>query len=60
MTIRCKAIEQCFTVALFVFHFFRVCNFGKFINLRFGTVRSERVKALERVTVDVNRASPLH
>ena len=33
MTIHWKAVEQHFTVVLFVFQFYSVCNFGKFINL---------------------------
>ena len=50
MTIHWKAIEQYFTVVLFVFHFNPVCKFGKFI--RFWTwhcqeqcVRNECVKS---------------
>ena len=31
-------------MVLFVFQFYPVCNFGKFINCGVGTVRSERVK----------------
>ena len=34
-----EAVEQYFTVVLFVFQFYPVCNFG------LGTVRSERVKS---------------
>ena len=30
MTTHLKAVEQCFTVVLFVFQFYPVCNFGKF------------------------------
>ena len=37
---------QYFTLVLFVFQFFPVCNFGKFLNFGVGTVRSERVKLL--------------
>ena len=44
MTIHWKAVEQYFTVVLFVFQFYPVCNFGGFINFGLGTVRSERVK----------------
>ena len=33
MTIHWKAVEQYFTVALFVFQFYPVCYFVKFINL---------------------------
>ena len=36
-----KAVEQYFTVVLFVF---QVCNFVKFINFGLGTVRSESQK----------------
>ena len=46
VTIRCKAVEQYFTVVLFVFQFYPVCNFGKFIFLGLGAVRSERVNPL--------------
>ena len=42
-TIYWKAVEQYFTVKLFVFQFYPVCDFGKFINLALGTIRSERV-----------------
>ena len=31
-------------MVLFVFQFYQVCNFGKFINFGIGTVRSERVE----------------
>ena len=44
MTIHWKAVEQYFTVVLFAFKFYPVCNFGKFINFGLGTVRVERVK----------------
>ena len=44
MTIHWKAVEQYFTVILFVFQF---CNFGKFINFGLGTVRSERFSATQ-------------
>ena len=37
-------MEQYFTVMLFVFQFYPVCNFGKFINFGLGTVRGESVK----------------
>ena len=39
MTIHWKAVEQYFTVVLFVFQFYPVCNFGKFI--KFGLALSE-------------------
>ena len=38
MTISWKGVEQYFTVVLFVFQFYPVCNFG------LDTVRSGRVK----------------
>ena len=44
MTIHWKAVEQYFTVVLFVFRFSPVFNFGKFDNFGHGTVRSERLK----------------
>ena len=43
MTIHWKAVEQYFTVVLFVSQFYPVCNFGKFIDFGFGNVKSERV-----------------
>ena len=46
MTIHWKAVEQYFTVVMFVFQFYPVCNFGKFINFVLDTVRSERVFTL--------------
>ena len=44
MIVRWKAVEQYFTVVLFVFQFHPVCNLGKFISFGLGTVSSERVK----------------
>ena len=44
MTINWKAVEQYFTVVLFVFRFYSVCNFGKSISFGLVTVRSERIK----------------
>ena len=44
VTINWKAVEQYFTVVLFVFQFYSVCDFGKFISFGLGTIRSERVK----------------
>ena len=44
MTIHWKRVEQNFTVLLFVFQFYPICNFRIFINFGLGTVRSERVK----------------
>ena len=46
MTILWKAVKQYFTVALFVFQFKSVCNFGKIINFGLGTVRCERVNGV--------------
>ena len=46
-TLKCDhslSVEQYFTVVLFVFQFYPVCTFGKFINFGLGTVRSERVE----------------
>ena len=37
MTIHRKAVEQYFTVVLFIFQFFAICNFG------LGTVRSDQL-----------------
>ena len=39
MTFHWKAVEQYFTVMLFVFQFYPVCNFAKFIEFRLGTVK---------------------
>ena len=33
MTIHCKAVEKCFSVALFVFHFYPDCKFEKILML---------------------------
>ena len=44
MIIHWKAVEQYFTMVLFVFRFSPACNFGKFDNFEFGIIRSERVK----------------
>ena len=49
MTIHWKAVEQYFTVVLFVFRFYLVCNFGIFVNFGLGTVRSERVKVVSEI-----------
>ena len=47
-TLKCdhslKAVEQYFTMVLFIFQFYPVCNFGQVINFGLGTVRNERVK----------------
>ena len=45
MAICWKAVEQVFTVVLFIFQFYPGFNFGKFISFGLGTVRSERVTA---------------
>ena len=45
-----QAIEQCFTVVLFVFQFYPVLNLGKFINFGLGPLSSERVKLSKRKT----------
>ena len=37
MTIHWKAVEQHFTAVLFVFQFYPVCNFGKFITFGLDT-----------------------
>ena len=44
MTIHWKAVEQYFTVVLFVFQFYPVCNLRNFIDFGIGTVRFQRVK----------------
>ena len=44
MIIHWKAVQQYFTVVLFVFQFYPDCNFGKFINFVLGTAMCERVK----------------
>ena len=41
MTIHWKAVEQYFILELFVFQFYPVGNFGKFIHFVLGTDRSE-------------------
>ena len=43
MPIHWKAVERYFTVVLFVFYFYSVYNFGKFISFGLGTVRNERI-----------------
>ena len=40
-----KAVEQYFTVVLFVFRFYSVCNLRKIFNFGHSAVRSERVKS---------------
>ena len=46
MTIHWKAVEQYCTVVLFVCQFYPVCNYGKFISLELGAVKSEIVKRI--------------
>ena len=45
-TLKCdhllESFEQYFTVLLYVFQFYPVCNFGKFINFGLSTARNER------------------
>ena len=62
MSIHWKAVEQFFTVALFVFQFYTVCNFGKFITSGLGTVRSERVKVADNSSKHffLYESGPLH
>ena len=50
MTIHWKAVEQYtyFTVVLFGFQFYPVCNFEKCINFGLGTLRSEKVNGRGR------------
>ena len=43
VTIHGKAVGQYFTVMLFVFQFYPICNCGKCISFRLGTVRSDRL-----------------
>ena len=46
MTIHWKAVERYFTVVVFAFQFYPVCNFEQFIRFGgLGTVRSERVRS---------------
>ena len=49
MTIHWKAVEHHFIVVLFVFQFYPVCSFRKFINFGLGTVRSERLNRIEQI-----------
>ena len=47
MTIHWKAVEQYFTMVLFVFQFQAVCHFEKkYINFGLSTVRIDRVKGV--------------
>ena len=42
VTIHWKAVEQSFSVVLFVVQFYPVCNFGKLMKFGLRTIRSER------------------
>ena len=60
VTIHWNAVDQYFTVVLFVFHFSPVCKFGKFVNFGLGTVRSKGVEYkwdYTRMTNITNRMS---
>ena len=46
MIIHLQAVEQYFTVGLFMFQCFLGYNFGKLVDFGLGTVRGERVKLL--------------
>ena len=46
-----KAVEQYFTVVLFVSQVYPVCNFGKFIDFGFGTVMSEWVNCFSVMVI---------
>ena len=52
-----EAVEQYSTVVLFVFRFYPVCKFGKFINFGPGTVRSERGKLSPQLCQDHDQQS---
>ena len=60
MTINWKAVEQYFTVLLFVSQFYPVLNFEKSNNFGLGTVRSERVKATTQRCNPVGRGDLQH
>ena len=54
-----KAVEQYFTVVLFVVQFYPVCNFETFINFGVGTVRSERLNCLfTKLQYDIKKRDP--
>ena len=55
MTIHWKAVEQYFTVVLFV-SFYPLCNFGKLINFGLGTVKGLSFKN----TLDISFNRILH
>ena len=55
-----KAVEQYFTVVLFVFQFYKVYNFEKMINFELGTVRSGRVKGHVCVLKGTNTLDTAH
>ena len=46
VTIYWKAVKQYFNVVLFIFLFYSVFNFGKFVRFLLGTARSKRVVVL--------------
>ena len=50
MTIHWKAVEQYFTVVLFVFQCYPLCSFDRFINFGLGTVRRERFMVAHKNT----------
>ena len=54
-----KSVGQYFTMVLFIFQFYPVCNLGKFIN--FGLGRSERVcqnHRLRKYPISQNKINP--
>ena len=55
MTIYWKAVEQYFSVVLFVFQF-PVCMFAKFIDIGLGTINNQRVKIKLFLTVYSRRS----
>ena len=55
MIIHWKAVEQNFTVVLFIFQFYKVFNFGKFVNFRLGSERAKDVR--DKITENRNRGS---
>ena len=44
MTIHWKAVEQYFTVVLFVFQFYSDCNFYNFLDQALSEVKGQRIK----------------
>ena len=51
MTICWKAVKQYFTVLLFIFQYYPVCNFGKFINVGLGALSGVKGFIIIRVVV---------